>query len=113
MQKIGTFTKIDNHFDGYIRSLLIDCGCSFEATEQMNDHAAAYRLVLTESPDITIGYAWHRKGKNAGDYLSVQVSSPVLSHSIKAFLFQDQSDNNTWSLLWNKPGRKTQMEESE
>src|SRR3546814_15524181 len=63
---------------------------------------------LDDGPEI--GAGWKRTGEKAGDYVSLQIDDPALALPIRANLFQSAEDKSAWSLHWNRPPKRGELD---
>lgn len=106
MTQIGQFTRTKSGYSGRLTALGIDAELAFvpaEASEAEN--APDYRVLLGGDDGIEIGAGWKHVGERAGDYVSVQLDSPLFPRPLRANLFRSGDDNGTWGLHWSRPAK--------
>lgn len=115
MTQIGQFTRTKSGYSGRLTALGIDAELAFvpaEASEAEN--APEYRVLLGGDDGIEIGAGWKHVGERAGDYVSVQLDSPLFPRPLRANLFRAGDDNGTWGLHWSRPAKpRPNMRDSE
>ena len=108
MPLIGQFTRTKDGYAGHIRTLVLDAELVLVPAEHSDtENAPDYRIHIgsdAEGPEV--GAAWKRTGEKAGDYVSLQIDDPTLSHPLRANLFQSSDDKSAWGLHWNRPPKR-------
>lgn len=115
MTQIGQFTRTKSGYSGRLTALGIDAELAFIPTEASEaENAPDYRLLLGGDDGIEIGAGWKHVGERAGDYVSVQLDSPLFPRPLRANLFRAGDDNGTWGLHWSRPAKpRTNTRDSE
>lgn len=108
MSLIGQFSRTKSGYVGRIRTLGLDAELVLVPAEQSDaENAPDYRVHLgSDENGPEVGAGWKRTGEKAGDYVSLQLDSPTLSHPIRANLFQSVDDKSAWGLHWNRPPKR-------
>lgn len=111
MAQIGQFTREKTGFTGrlhtlsYYRELII-----VPAEPSDAENAPDYRIHLGDGDGPEVGAGWKRTGEKAGEYVSLLIDDPALTHPIRANLFQSGDDQATWVLSWNRPPKRGERE---
>ena len=104
MAQIGQFTRDKSGFAGRIHTLTIDRDLILVPAELSDaENAPDFRLHLGDADGPEIGAGWKRTGEKAGDYVSLIIDDPSLTHPIRANLFRSGDDKSAWVLNWNRP----------
>ena len=104
MAQIGQFTRDKSGFAGRIHTLTIDRDLILVPAESSDaENAPDFRLHLGDADGPEIGAGWKRTGEKAGDYVSLIIDDPLLTHPIRANLFRSGDDKSAWVLNWNRP----------
>ena len=107
--QIGSFFRTAKGYEGIIETATLDIRISIVPAEQSDaDKAPDWRVHRGdggEGPEI--GAGWKRTGERAGDYISLVIDDPALSHPIRANMFRDDDDGTSWSLHWNRPTKRS------
>lgn len=104
MAQIGTFTRSDDGFFGNISTLTLDAKLAILPAEKSDVENAPDHRVFCEGMEI--GAAWDRTGEKAGVYLSVSIDDPSFTRSIRANLFQSDSEKSVWGLHWSRLSKR-------
>lgn len=109
MPQIGTFTKTKAGYAGHVRTLTLEVELTIRPAEKSDaENAPEHRIYAAD--DREVGAAWNRNGEKAGDYLSVALDDPTFTQPIRAALFQSETDEKVWNLMWNRPSRRDEKE---
>ena len=69
---------------------------------QLADAALSASLArLLASPEV--GGAWKRVGERAGDYIALEIDSPLFPAAFRPVLFRADDDGRTFRLSWKRP----------
>lgn len=106
MTPIGQFTRTKSGYSGRLTALGIDAELAFVPAEPSEaENAPDYRVLLGGDDGIEIGAGWRHVGERAGDYVSVQLDSPLFPRPLCANLFRSGDDNSAWGLHWSRPAK--------
>jgi len=106
MVDLGRFTRTETGFKGRFEGLGIEGPLTFvPAKPSEAENAPAYRVLLGDENGRDIGAGWSRVGERAGEFVSVEIYSPVFGW-LRANLFRDGDDDTAWSLHSNEPKKK-------
>ncbi len=101
MAQIGHFTRTQSGFEGRFRALGIDEEITLIHAEPLDsENAPAYRVLLGDEEGLDIGAGWSHVGDRAGEFVSVEIYSPLFGW-LRANLFRDGDDDTAWSLHTN------------
>ena len=67
------------------------------------ENAPAYRIHLDDEDGPEIGAAWKRVGGRAGDYIALEIDSPLFPALFRPALFQADDEGRTFRLAWKRP----------
>lgn len=108
MANLGTFTRTETGFTGLFEGLGIKGTLTFIPAKPSDaENAPKYRILLGDENGRDIGAGWSHVGERAGEFVSIEIYSPVFGW-LRANLFRDgDGDNDTaWSLHLNEPKKK-------
>jgi uncharacterized protein (DUF736 family) len=97
MATIGTFTKNENGYAGFVRTLTVNAKIRFAPAEKEKDNAPDYRVFAGTAE---IGAAWKKTSEAGREYLSVKLDDPSFPAAIYASLVEIQGDKQSFSLVW-------------
>lgn len=100
MSIIGTFSKTADGYTGLIRTMTINVKAKIVANDKKgNDKAPDFKIF---AGGAELGAAWRAKGtgKDAKDFLSVELDDPSFAAPIRAALFENADDKA--ALVWNR-----------
>lgn len=102
MADLGSFTRTETGFTGRFETLGIDAPLTFVSAKPSDaDNAPAYRILLGGEDGRDIGAGWSHVGEKAGEFVSIEIYSPLFGW-LRANLFRDSDDDDTaWSLHTN------------
>jgi uncharacterized protein (DUF736 family) len=107
MAQIGHFTRTESGFEGRFRALGIDEPLTFVPAEPSETkNAPAYRVLLGGEDGLDIGAGWSHVGERAGEFVSVDIYSPLFGGTLRANLFRDPDDDTAWGLHVTPPNKK-------
>lgn len=108
MPQIGEFTREECGFLGRIHTLILRCELAIVPVEasgaENTPHYRVHQGKDGNGPEI--GAAWTRTGEKAGEYLSLLLDDPAFPQPIRARLFLNSADANSWSLHWTRPQKR-------
>ena len=111
MAQIGSFRRTESGYSGRIRTLSLNVELILIPVDNTEaENAPNYRVHLGDERGPEIGAGWKRTGEKAGDYVSLQLDDPTFTRPIRANLFQSGDDKSAWSLLWNRPPKRGELE---
>jgi uncharacterized protein (DUF736 family) len=106
MTQIGQFTRTRTGFSGRFTALGIDAEIVFVPAEPSDaEKAPDFRLLLGGEDGIEIGAGWKHVGERAGEYVSVQLDSPLFDRPLRANLFRSDDAGTDWGLHWSRPDK--------
>ena len=70
------------------------------------ENAPAYRIHLDDEDGPEIGGAWKRVGERVGDYIALEIDSPLFLTVFRPALFQADDDGRTFRLAWKRPRQR-------
>ncbi len=62
-----------------------------------------YRIHLDDEDGADIGGGWKRVGERAGDYIALEIDSPLFGAPFRPVLFQADRDGRALRLSWKRP----------
>lgn len=101
----GAFKSTPEGYSGRIRMFGIDEAVILVPAEPSEaDNAPDYRIHLDEDGGPEVGAGWKRVGEKAGDYVSIEIESPIFpGHTFRANLFRADDSGTTFNLSSNRP----------
>ena len=106
---LGTFTKFDNGFTGFLKTLHVTAAVSIVPVEKMSDNAPDHR-VYAGGQRHEIGAGWSQVAKSSGEtYINLKIGAPefgpnwVRCRLVK--LEQPAEDGATHMALWEPRDR--------
>ena len=104
MAEIGTFARTETGYAGKLHSFgLRDKLFIVPAKPSDVKNASDYRLRLDSEDGPEIGGAWKRVGERAGDYIALEIDSPLFPALFRPALFQADDEGRTYRLVWKRP----------
>lgn len=98
------FESTADGYAGHIRLFGIDETIVLVAIEPSDaDNAPAYRIHLDDENGPEIGGAWKRVGERAGDYIALEIDSPLFPALFRPALFQADDEGRALRLAWKRP----------
>ena len=67
------------------------------------ENAPDYRIHLDDEDGPEVGGAWKRVGERAGNYIALEIDSPLFSAVFRPVLFRADDDGRTFRLSWKRP----------
>ena len=67
------------------------------------ENAPDYRVHLDGEDGPDVGGAWKRVGERAGDYIALEIDSPLFGSPFRPVLFRADDDGRTFRLSWKRP----------
>ena len=61
------------------------------------------RVHLDDEDGPEVGGAWKRVGERAGDYIALEIDSPLFPAAFRPVLFRADDDGRTFRLSWKRP----------
>ncbi|MGR9281407.1 DUF736 domain-containing protein [Rhizobium johnstonii] len=106
MPQIGQFTRTKSGYSWRLTALGIDVELALVSAEASDaENAPDYRALLGGEEGIEIGAGWKHVGERAGEYVAVQLDSPLFPAPLRTNLFRSGDDNATWGLHWSRPAK--------
>lgn len=98
------FAPTANGYAGRVRLFGIDEAIVLVAAEPSDaENAPDYRIHLDNADGPDIGGAWKRVGERAGDYIALEIDSPLFPALFRPALFQADEEAHTFRLAWKRP----------
>ena len=98
------FEPTANGYAGRVRLFGIDEAIVLVATEPGDaENAPAWRIPLDDADGPDIGGAWKHVGERAGDYIALEIDSPLFPALFRPALFQADDEGRTFRLAWKRP----------
>ena len=93
-----------NGYAGDIRLFGIKETIALVAVEANDaENAPDYRVHLDDEDGPDIGGAWKRVGERAGDYIALEVDSPLFPSPFRPVLFRADDEGRTFRFSWKRP----------
>ena len=67
------------------------------------ENAPDYRVHLDDEDGPEVGGAWKRVGERAGDYIVLEIDSPLFPAPFRPVLFRADDDGRAFRLSWKRP----------
>lgn len=100
----GTFKPTADGYSGRVRLFGIDEAIVLVPAEPSDaEHAPDYRIHLDDGSGPKVGAAWKEVGERAGDYVSMEIESPIFAHPLRAHLFRADDEGASFRLSVNRP----------
>ncbi len=97
------FEPTANGYAGRVRLFGIDEAIVLVAIEPGDaENAPDYRIHLDDEDGPDIGGGWKRVGGRAGDYIALEIDSPLFPALFRPALFQADDDGRTYRLAWKR-----------
>jgi len=98
------FEPTANGYAGRVRLFGINEAIVLVATDPGDaENAPDYRIHLDDEDGPEIGGAWKRVGERAGDYIALEIDSPLFPAVFRPALFQADNEGRTFRLAWKRP----------
>ena len=97
------FEPTANGYAGRVRLFGIDEAIVLVAIDPGDaDNVPAWRIHLNDEDGPEIGAAWKRVGERAGDYIALEIDSPIFPAMFRPALFQADDEGRTFRLAWKR-----------
>lgn len=111
MPQIGEFIRHQTGYSGRIRTLSLNLEVAIVVAEASDaDNAPDYRVHAGAEDGTAIGAGWKHSSEKAGEFVTLQLDDPTFAQPIRAYLFQNGDDNNSWSLQWSRPRERAEKD---
>lgn len=101
---VNVFEPTDNGYAGRIRLFAIDETILLVPAEPRDtEDAADYRIHLEDADGPIVGFARKRTSERAGDYIALEIESPLFARWLKPKLFRANAETQTFRLSWRHP----------
>lgn len=98
------FEPTTTGYSGRVRLFGIDEAIVLVALDPSDgENAPDYRVHLDDEAGPDIGGGWKRVGERAGDYIALEIDSPLFPTPFRPVLFRADDDGRTWRLSWKRP----------
>ena len=67
------------------------------------ENAPDYRIHLDDEDGPEVGGAWKRVGERAGNYIALEIDSPLFPAPFRPVLFRANDEGQTLRLSWKRP----------
>ncbi|MEP7457622.1 DUF736 domain-containing protein [Phyllobacterium sp. SB3] len=99
MAHLGLFNRTQSGYSGHLRAPGLNEEITLVQTDPSDSgNAPEYRVLLGDEDGLDIGAAWKHVGERAGDYLSLEIESPLFPQPLRANLFRSTNDGSVWGL---------------
>ncbi len=100
---MNTLEPTDNGYAGRIRLFGIDESIVLVALDPGDaDNVPDYRVHLDEEDGPDIGGGWKRVGERAGDYIALEIDSPLFPAPFRPVLFRADDKGRALRLTWKR-----------
>lgn len=98
------FEPTANGYAGPVRLFGIDEAIVLVALDAGDaENAPDYRVHLDGEDGPEVGGGWKRVGERAGDYIALEIDSPLFPAPFRPVLFRAVDDGRTLRLSWKRP----------
>lgn len=98
------FEPTANGYAGRVRLFGIDEAIVLVALDPSDtENAPDYRVHLDDEDGPDVGGGWKRVGERAGDYIALEIDSPLFPAPFRPVLFRADDDGRTLRLSWKRP----------
>jgi uncharacterized protein (DUF736 family) len=98
------FESTANGYVGRARYLGIDEKFVLVALQPGEAESAPdYRVHLDDEDGPDVGGGWKRVGERAGDYIALEIDSPLFPAPFRPVLFRADDEGRTLRLSWKRP----------
>ncbi|OHT20069.1 DUF736 domain-containing protein [Edaphosphingomonas haloaromaticamans] len=99
------FKPTADGYSGRIRLLGIDEALVLVPADQSDaENAPDYRVLLDDANGPRIGAGWKEVGEKAGEYVSMEIESPLFAQqSLRAHLFRVDDEGTAFRLSISRP----------
>ena len=97
------FESIGDGYAGRVRLFGIDEAIVLVPLEPNNaENAPDYRIHLDDEDGPEVGGAWKRVGERAGDYIALEIDSPIFPTPFRPVLFRADPEGRALWLSWRR-----------
>ncbi|GFM28080.1 DUF736 domain-containing protein [Novosphingobium sp. PY1] len=101
---VNIFEPTDNGYAGRIRLFAIDEAILLVPAELSDaENTADYCIHLDDLDGPIVGFARKRTSERAGDYIALEIESPLFPRWLKPKLFRANAEAQTFRLSWRHP----------
>lgn len=101
---VNIFEPTDNGHAGRIRLFAIDEAIMLVPAEPSDaEDPPDYRIHLDDADGPIVGFARKRTSERAGDYIALEIESPLFPRWLKPKLFRADAEGRTFRLSWRHP----------
>lgn len=102
--QVNIFESTANGYAGRARYFGINEALVLVALDPSDaENAPDYRIHLDDEDGPEVGGAWKRVGERAGDYIALEIDSPIFGSPFRPVLFRADDDGRTFRLSWKRP----------
>lgn len=96
MATIGSFTRTDDGYTGFIRTLTLSSKVQFQRVDATSEKAPDYRI---HAGQAEIGAGWTKTSEAGRRYVSVKLDDPSFPAPVFASLVEQ---DNGYALIWSR-----------
>lgn len=101
---VNIFEATDNGYAGTVRLFGVNEFIVLIALDPSDaENAPDYRIHLDEEDGPDVGGGWKRVGERAGDYVALEIDSPLLPAPFRPVLFRADAKGQALRLSWKRP----------
>lgn len=101
---VNIFEPTNSGYTGRIRLFGINEAFALVALDPSDaEHAPDYRVHLDDQDGPDVGGGWKRVGDRAGDYIALEIDSPLFPAPFRPVLFRTDDEGRTLRLSWKRP----------
>lgn len=98
------FESTADGYSGRIRLFGLDEAVVLVPAEPSDvENAPDYRIHLDDEDGLDVGGGWKRVGERAGDYIALEIDSPIFPAPFRPMLFRADPEGRSFRLSWKRP----------
>jgi len=98
------FESTGNGYAGRVRLFGVNEFIALVALDPSDaENAPDYRVHLDDEDGPDVGGGWKRVGERAGDYVALEIDSPLLPAPFRPVLFRADAKGQALRLSWKRP----------
>jgi uncharacterized protein (DUF736 family) len=99
MAHLGHFNRTQSGYSGHLRAPGLNEEITLVPTDPSDsENAPDYRVLLGDEEGLDIGAGWKHVGERAGEYISIEIESPLFARPLRANLFRSNDGGSEWGL---------------
>ena len=102
MQRIGSFTRKDEIFEGQVNTLGIQIDVRLAPNPDTDEGNTKAPDMLAFAGGAEIGAAWLKQEGGRPAFYTIRLDDPSWSAPLSAALFQNKHDSRRFDLVWSR-----------